>query len=475
MAVVPAWDFPGADGDYAYLPALALASGMRTGAGFPARTVIIIAKLDDTAPGSDMVLFSTKRASNDAVAHAMAFDDGSNRIDYTYGTVVQTSTANNSVSASTWYAFCYCDAGNGGNITVRIIPLSTATQSSSASAASGGSFFDDGQTQQIDLGAYEAAGVVNQELLNGQIAIVLVLDGTALSQSECEAFAADPLVYGDTLCQTYGTECYFWDDSGIDVGDNFVGAPTLVGGVTRDAAGGPDIPERTPPVQANQPTISSVGDYGIIFNGEIQVVVTGTNFGTTTGIVGLTNDQLGTEQVEQDINSWSATEISFNCDLGDELTPGQKYLFVTNQTVGDDFGQDDGIAISVLADPGAAVIGLRQNPAPINLQASTPVSLDMGSLLYKRDAQEELTYSASGLPTGATINSATGVISGTPSAAATYSPSVTVTDGNGDTAVQAFSWVVSPLVVVPPDPEDPDSGSMPPNTGSSRRATRRSI
>jgi hypothetical protein len=470
MAVVPAWDFPGADGDYAYLPALALTSGMRTGAGFPARTVIIVASLDTVAPGADMILFSTKRASNDAIAHAMAFDDGANRIDYTYGTVVQTSTANSSVAASTWYAFCYCDAGNGGNITVRVIPLSTASQTSSASAASGGSFFDDGQTQQIDLGAYEAAGVVNQEL-NGQIALVLVLDGTALSQAECESFAADPLVYGDTLCQTYGTECYFWDDTGIDVGDNFVGAPTLVGGVTRGASAGPDIPERTPPVQANQPTITSVGDYGIIFAGEIQVVITGTNFGTTTGIVGLTNDPQGGSQVEQDINSWSATQISFNCDLG-ALAPGQKYLFVTNQTIGDDFGQDGVTSISVLADPGAAVIGLRQDPAPINLQASTPVSLDMGSLLYKRDAQESLTYSASGLPTGATINSATGVITGTPSAAATYSPSVTVTDGNGDTAVQAFSWVIDPLAV----PEVPGQASvLRPNTGESRRATRGSI
>jgi hypothetical protein len=174
------------------------------------------------------------------------------------------------------------------------------------------------------------------------------------------------------------------------------------------------------------------------------------------------------------VNSWSATEISFNCDLG-AMSPGQKYLFVTNQTIGDDFGQDGSQSIQVLADPGAATIGLRQAPAPVNLTASTPVSIDMGSLLYKRDAQEELTYSATGLPTGATINSATGVISGIPSAAATYSPQVTVTDGNGDTAVQAFSWVVSPLVVDPPDPEDPSSGGIRTNTGSSRRATRGSI
>jgi hypothetical protein len=473
MAVVPAWDFPGADGDYAYLPALALTSGMRTGAGFPARTIIIIAKLDTVAPGADMAIFSAKRASNDNFDHALFFNDTNNRIDYAYNTATVASTSNSSIAAATWYAICYCDAGNGGNITTRVIPLSTATQSASVAAASGGSDFHDGQTQQIELGGYEEAGTVDGEL-NGQIAIVLVLDGVALSQAQCEAFAADPLTEGDELCQTYGTDCWFWDDSGTDVSDNNAGAPTLAGGVTRGASAGPDIPARVEPAPENSPVISSVGDYGIIFNGEQRVIITGSNFGTTTGIVGLTTDSLGGDQVEQDVNSWSATEISFNCDLG-AMSPGQKYLFVTNQTIGDDFGQDGSQSIQVLADPGAATIGLRQAPAPVNLTASTPVSIDMGSLLYKRDAQEELTYSATGLPTGATINSATGVISGIPSAAATYSPQVTVTDGNGDTAVQAFSWVVSPLVVDPPDPEDPSSGGIRTNTGSSRRATRGSI
>jgi len=55
-----------------------------------------------------------------------------------------------------------------------------------------------------------------------------------------------------------------------------------------------------------------------------------------------------------------------------------------------------------------------------------------------------LTYSASGLPAGMSINSSTGVISGTPTTAGTYSVTVTVTDLAGASRPStAFTWTVS--------------------------------
>ncbi|HEX8971707.1 Ig domain-containing protein [Oryzihumus sp.] len=56
---------------------------------------------------------------------------------------------------------------------------------------------------------------------------------------------------------------------------------------------------------------------------------------------------------------------------------------------------------------------------------------------------QTLTYSASGLPAGLSINSSTGLISGTPTTAATYSTVVTATDTTGAKGTASFSWTIS--------------------------------
>lgn len=56
---------------------------------------------------------------------------------------------------------------------------------------------------------------------------------------------------------------------------------------------------------------------------------------------------------------------------------------------------------------------------------------------------QTLTYSASGLPAGLSINSSTGLISGTPTTANTYSVTVTATDTTGAHGSAAFTWTIS--------------------------------
>ena len=58
-------------------------------------------------------------------------------------------------------------------------------------------------------------------------------------------------------------------------------------------------------------------------------------------------------------------------------------------------------------------------------------------------ASATLTYSASGLPTGLSISSSTGLISGTASTAGTYAVTVTATDSTGAFGSASFTWTVS--------------------------------
>jgi endo-1,4-beta-xylanase len=57
---------------------------------------------------------------------------------------------------------------------------------------------------------------------------------------------------------------------------------------------------------------------------------------------------------------------------------------------------------------------------------------------------QTLTYSATGLPAGLSISSSTGLISGTPTTAATSSVTVTAKDGTGVSGAASFSWTVNP-------------------------------
>jgi hypothetical protein len=80
------------------------------------------------------------------------------------------------------------------------------------------------------------------------------------------------------------------------------------------------------------------------------------------------------------------------------------------------------------------------NPGNQTATVGTAASLQIAA--SDSASGQTLTYSASGLPAGLSVNSSTGLISGTPTTAATSTVTVTATDGTGASGSTSFTWTV---------------------------------
>ncbi|MEY2243527.1 M4 family metallopeptidase [Streptomyces sp. NPDC015532] len=98
-----------------------------------------------------------------------------------------------------------------------------------------------------------------------------------------------------------------------------------------------------------------------------------------------------------------------------------------------------GIAVGSHVTPPTSGVTVT-NPGSQSSTVGTAVSLQVSASSTNTGS---LTYSATGLPTGLSINSSTGAITGTPTTAGTYSTVVTVKDSTGATGTASFTWTVS--------------------------------
>ena len=135
-----------------------------------------------------------------------------------------------------------------------------------------------------------------------------------------------------------------------------------------------------------------------------------------------------------------------------DAPPGYYLLFVLNAAGTPSIAK---IAkVGVAANPNPAITPNLANPGNQSGQAGTPVIVPLSATDPNGDT---LVFSASGLPSGVSINPSTGEIGGTPMASGTFNVIVTASDGvNSDS--ESFTWTVAqgpPFVLNTPPPPSP--------------------
>ena len=135
---------------------------------------------------------------------------------------------------------------------------------------------------------------------------------------------------------------------------------------------------------------------------------------------------------------------SGNNDYTPDLYAGGLYPAGTGYDMASGLGSPDGATLPATLCGGGGTTGNTvtvTNPGNQTSTVGTAVSLQIkGS---DSASGQTLTYSASGLPAGLSINSSSGLISGTPTTAGSSSVTVTAKDTTGAAGSASFTWTVN--------------------------------
>ncbi len=112
-------------------------------------------------------------------------------------------------------------------------------------------------------------------------------------------------------------------------------------------------------------------------------------------------------------------------------------------------GTPDGTGAFALGPATGDVVTL-VNPGPLFSAVGTPMTLQMQALDTR--SGQRLSYSATSLPAGLTLDTSTGVISGTPTTPGTSQVTATATDGTGAASTVSFTWTTNDVITVQQPP-----------------------
>jgi O-glycosyl hydrolase len=177
--------------------------------------------------------------------------------------------------------------------------------------------------------------------------------------------------------------------------------------------------------------------------------VTVTNPGNQTGTVGTAASlQIhATDSTAGQTLSYSATGLPAGLSINSSTglisgTPTATGTSNVTVTATDTAGASGSASFTWTINPNGNTVTVT-NPGNQTGTAGTAVSLPIQAT--DSAAGQTLTYSATGLPAGLSINSSTGAISGTPTATGNSSVTVTATDTTGAKGTASFTWTINPV------------------------------
>ena len=183
-------------------------------------------------------------------------------------------------------------------------------------------------------------------------------------------------------------------------------------------------------VEETKPTISSISPT-VITNDATNVVITGANF-QSVPFVDAINSSTGAIVTANSVTFTSATSITANFTLP---VDGTYFIRIEN---------NDGLAVR----SGSALLTVSDAPAWTTAAGSLGTVANGGTVNFTVAATNATSFAKTSgtFPGGVSINSSTGVISGTESgstATTTYSFTIRATDAEGQTADRAFTITIS--------------------------------
>ena len=292
------------------------------------------------------------------------------------------------------------------------------------------------------------ANVTLTDAINGDIAPaqlpISIYNALAITTSSLPNGRINTAYPNTTLTGTGGATPYTWTATGLPTGLTLnpttgvlSGTPTQSGAFTASITL-KDSGSQTATAQFPF-TISAilVITTASVPNGRVNTAYTSTTLTASGGVAPF---------------NWSATGLPLGLTLSPSTgvlsgTPTQSGAFTANVTLTDSSSQT---ATAQFPFTVFATLGIITNSLPagrINLAYTTTLTGSGGATPY--------TWTATGLPTGLTLNPATGVLSGTPTQAGTFTVTVTLTDTKSaetyigaQTAQVTYSLLIVPTLII---------------------------